>query len=660
MEQFGLIRDLGLIWTVALITGLICVRLRQPLIAGYMLAGVAIGPHCLKLIGQPDQVRMLSEFGVAMLLFALGVHLSLKQVMQSAGKIISAAVAQMVLTIGAAWGIASLTGLSNSPAAGLLFGCICAISSSVVITRVLMDRGESESIHGQILIPLALVQDLSLVLIIPFLPVMQQATGDFSALALSGGKAILFIAAVFLGATKVVPQVLAKSAKANSRELFLLTILVLCLGIALLSYALGLSIALGAFLAGIMMSESTYAHQALHDVTPLRDVFSTIFFVSVGMLLDPMFIMQHWLSVLVFVILLIVGKAIIGAGAAMLATKNVRSAVLVGVGLAQIGEFSFILLTLGYDMKLISDSMYNMFFAGAVVTMMASPALMAWVPSVILKRMKSVDAAQKEPLESRRASALQDHVVVCGYGRIGRNLGLVLEAHQIPFVVIELNAHIIEDLAMLGVPHIYGDAISPLVLVKANIKDASALVLTMPDPHSATAVSSFARERNEHLKIVARAHRMDDIRVFREAGVNAVVQPEFEASIEITRLVLHSLNRPVSEVHRALEQIRTRRYAIFQPDIDEMEPDQHVAFGDDQMGIWFKISSNGVPGKSLKELNVRGETGATVTAVKSNAITVAFPEPTLELNTGDEIYAVGTFEQLKKFEDIFGFTRTRS
>lgn len=372
MEEFKLIADMAIIWCAALIAGYVCIAAKQPVMAGYMLAGIAIGPHGLKLINQVEQIKVISEFGVAMLLFALGVDLSLRQIISSAKKILLAGSTQMVLTIAAAWWIASTIGLAPTVAAGFLFGCVCAISSSVIISKVLSERGETDSIHGQILIPLALVQDLSLVLIIPFLPVLQEtATANYSDFLMSAGKAVLFLLLIVVGATKVVPHVVSFSAKSNSREMFLLTLMVLCLSVALLSQSLGLSIALGAFLAGIMLSESPYIHQALTDVLPLRDLFATVFFVSIGMLLDPAFIANHVVEVLIFVLLLIVGKSLIGTLSASFATKNLRSAILVGVGLAQIGEFSFVLLSLGYDSKLISPAMYNLFFAGAVVTLIA-------------------------------------------------------------------------------------------------------------------------------------------------------------------------------------------------------------------------------------------------------------------------------------------------
>lgn len=570
MNEFALIADLAIIWCAALIAGYICIAAKQPVMAGYMLAGIAIGPHGLKLINQVEQIKVISEFGVAMLLFALGVDLSLRQIISSAKKILLAGSTQMVVTIAASWWLASTIGLAPSVAAGFLFGCVCAISSSVIISKVLSERGETDSIHGQILIPLALVQDLSLVLIIPFLPVLQEtANANYSDFLMSAGKAVLFLLLIIVGATKVVPHVVSFSAKSNSRELFLLTLIVLCLSVALLSQSLGLSIALGAFLAGIMLSESPYIHQALTDVLPLRDLFATVFFVSIGMLLDPQFIGNHILEVFVFVLALIVGKSLIGTLSAFFATKNLRSAILVGVGLAQIGEFSFVLLSLGYDSKLISSAMYNLFFAGAVVTLIASPALMTLMPKVMKKFGHLAHLRSDDSTENVDADIV-DHVVVCGFGRIGRNVGFVLEAHHIPFVVIELNAGIMDDLAERNIKHIYGDAVSPLVLEKAHIEHASCLVVTTPDPISTLSIINYAKKCNADIKIVARAHRTEDINAFRAAGATAVVQPEFEASIEITRLALQSLTRPLPEIQVALDRIKKQRYKLFRADPDEL------------------------------------------------------------------------------------------
>lgn len=653
MHEYALIRDLALIWMASLAAGHICIRLRLPAMAGYMLAGVVVGPHVLRWIDQTEQIKVLAEFGVAMLLFTLGVDLSLKQVLSSAKRMLSVGTAQIVLTMIAGWVIAISVGLASSPGEGFLFGSICAISSSVVISRTLLDRGEIDSVHGRILVSLALVQDLSLVLIIPFLPLLQSTTNsNLSDLVPSALKAMAFFVVIVLGATKVIPPILARSARTNSKEVFLLTILVLCLAIALLSQSLGFSIALGAFLAGLMMSESSYAHQALHDVSPLRDIFSIVFFVSVGMLLDPEFIAKNWLQVVLFVSILIAGKALIGTISALLATTSIRSAILVGTGLSQIGEFSFVLLTMGHEYKLVSDSIYHLFFAGAIVSMIASPALMSIVPQLISRHFKSEPELPTNSDQNR----LQKHVIICGFGRTGRNLGLVLEAFQIPFVVIDLSGSIVEELAVQGIPHIYGDAMDQKTLVKAQMRHASVLVLTMSDPLAIEAVSQFARKRNPEIRIIARSQRNNDISAFRIAGVNAIVQPEFEASIEITRLVLHSLQRPFNEVRRALNVIRSRRYAIFQPDIDALDTGIGLDFEDDQLGRWFEITSDKLDGKSIADLNFRAETGATITAVKRDHNTVSFPKPMFCLNQNDLIYAVGDSVQLDLLQSRYALS----
>jgi CPA2 family monovalent cation:H+ antiporter-2 len=670
-EQIAPIRDLALVWASALFTGQLCTRLKQPVIAGYMLGGIAIGPHGLKWISQPDQIEMLAQFGVAMLLFTLGLDLSLKRIFASAKRVFAAGATQIGLTIALAGWFAHAFNLTNNPSSAFLFGCVCALSSSVVITKILIDRAESDALHGEILISLSLVQDLSLVLLIPRLPLLAQlnasagaGTGsiNFTELAISVGKALLFLGVVIFGSTKIVPRFLTHFTQFNSRELFPLTILVLCLAVALLSQILGLSLALGAFLAGIMISQSRFSHQAMHDLLPIRNIFSTIFFVSVGMLLDGHFIADNWFPVFALVIFLILGKAAIGTASAFFVTNNVRTAVLVGVGLAQIGEFSFILLTLGQNSGLISDSIYNLSLTAAVVTMIATPALMNVVPGLFLKQAQALKpaagSAAEQLEEDKYSSRLANHVVLCGYGRIGKNLGTVLEAHGIPFLVVELNAALIEQLAVRGIPHIYGDGFSRLVLEKTNLRKASCLVLTVPDPISSTGIATIARETNPDIKIIARVHRATDISVLRAAGVNAVVQPEFEASIEITRLTLNSMQRPVAEISRALESIKSRRYSLFNTDPKDIElAEVHTHYEDDQEGIWFKVQSDLVSGKNLRELDVRRQTGATVAALKKQSKTIAYPDPEIPIDADDEIYIVGNAEQIGRFEEVFELPR---
>ena len=656
-----MIRDLAFIWLAALLAGYACARAKQPAVGGYILAGIAIGPHGLGLIGRTQQITVLAEFGVALLLFALGVEVSLRNVVLARGKVVVVGVLQLVGTILAGWSLVGLAGLAPNLAGGFLFGAICALSSTAVVTKVLMDRGESDALHGRILVPVLLVQDLGLVPLVSMLPALQKPGPDFLfVLGLQLGKAALLVAAVVWVALKIVPAILERVVRSNSRELFLLTVISLCLGIAIVSNQLGLSLALGAFLSGMIVSESPYGHQALADLVPLRDLFATIFFVSVGMLLDPSFISAHYLAVLSFVVLLVVFKAAIAMVSALVATPSVWSALLVGVGLAQVGEFSFVLATLGFQAGIITDAQYNLFLAGAVVTLMFSPALMSATPSLARKfaeRRLFADPAGPART-SETAVPLSGHIVLCGFGRIGRNLGLVLKMHDIPFVVVEVNAGIIEDLESSGIVYVYGDALSRETLDRANLRQAGCLVVTVPDPVAAITIIHFARQANPDIRIVARAHRTEDIEVFRAAGANAVVQPEFESSIEITRLALLSLNLSNPEIQEALRDIRLQRYTIFQPDIAEVELSHLITFPTEELfGAWFRVGQAEVNGRTIKELGVRRRSGATVLAVRRGEEIVAHPDAEFTLRQHDDVYVVGNAEQLRAFEREFELAR---
>ncbi len=663
MTELALIGDLALIWIVAAVAGYICARLKIPLIAGYTGVGILIGPHGLKWIAEPGDVHVLAEMGVALLLFALGVEVSLRQILKCSIKVVGTAILQIGFTVLAAWSVARLFGFATTPAAGILFGWICALSSTVVVTKTLMDRGEIDAIHGRMLLPVLIVQDLSLVPVIALLPAFQGAGGDnlSSVVLIALAKAVLLIGGVLVGAYTVVPALLKPIVKSQHRELFLLTILGLCLGVAVTSDRAGLSLALGAFLAGIMVSESPYGSQALVDVMPLRDLFAVVFFVSIGMLLNPVFLASHVVEVLAFVGLLLLMKVIIGTASAFLSTSNWWSALLFGVGIAQIGEFSFVLAMLGYQAKLLEESLYNLFFAAAVVTLVLSPILMNAVPK-LLGRFASAKARQEAGVTGdgveEHGLNLSGHVIICGFGRTGRNLGLVLNGVNIPYAVVELNASILEELDAEDIPHVFGDSVSHLVLQRAGLLRAKVLIITVPDPLAALTISNMAREMNPDVKIIVRAHRSEDINVLRAAGANAVVQPEFEASIEISRLTLMSLNMGDPIIQRALQDVRTQRYRLFQPDVAEASLAQLIGFAHDEfIGTWFVVSKSPIVGQSLQQLDIRRLTGVTISAARRGNNLVVHPDPTFALAEGDELYVVGTQDQLVEFEDTYQITR---
>jgi len=620
MEDLALVRDLGIVWLAALVAGLACVKLKQPTILGYILAGLVIGPHGLKLIEQEEQVKTLAEMGVALLLFALGVEVTLKEIFRSAKFVVLAGVTQLLVTAALAGAVAFNAHYVSNFAGAVLFGWLCALSSTVVVTKTLMDRGETDSVHGHLIIAILILQDISLVPIISLLPIFTGGEGNGTVLFLTAmAKAIALVLMVILGATKVVPPILKWVARGNSREVFVLTVMVLCLGIAFISKEMGLSLALGAFLAGIMISESPYGHQALSDLFPVKELFATVFFVSVGLLLDPHFILNHAGEVILFVILLIAGKIGVGWMAARIATRSNWSAALVGVGLAQIGEFSFVLASLGYSMKLLTESAYNLFFAGAVVTLVASPMLMALGPKIL--RHLSIQQSLKGHQDSHpdhEQQTFRNHVIICGYGRIGKQVGNALNALHVPFVVVDVKGEVLENLASEGIPCVYGDAFGRTVLNNAGLNNAAALVVTLPDPVVSLTVIGFARRVRPDLAIVARAHRSDDIEFFRSMGASGVVQPEFESSKEITRLALLGLKADRRQIQIALQAIEQERYKLFRHDLEDKNTNLEfrLAPTEDLLGKWLFKNSDKVQGQSLVSLDIRRKTGATILAIK--------------------------------------------
>ncbi|MFA6208083.1 MAG: cation:proton antiporter [Candidatus Obscuribacterales bacterium] len=646
MSELQLILDLSLVWLAAAIFGFAAVALKQPAMAGYMLAGLIIGPHGVKLISNSEQISVLAELGVALLLFALGLEVSFRQLLFRTNRVVAAGIFQIVITtLGFSWAVVHF-GLAPDLKSGIVFGFIVALSSTVVATKMLSERGETDSIHGRILIPLLIVQDLSLIPAMSLIPALKDAGGDTGiALLMALGKALVLVAVVIIMSTKILPPLLARVASTNSRELFLLFMICLCLGVAIASHELGLSIALGAFLAGIMVSESPYAHQALSDLIPLRDLFATVFFVSVGMLLDPAYIYVHWNEVIIFVGVLIIGKALIATAASLLATNSLTSATLAGLCLAQVGEFSFVLATVGNKAGLITGSLYNLFFAAAVISMIASPSIISWL-SPIIRRIRPPETLNADSDKQVSHLPLTGHTVVCGFGRVGKNVALAIREAGIPVAVVELDGAAIEDLKQRHIPFVYGDAGSRLVLSECNITEATTLVVTLPDPLAAVNIIKMAREVNSNLRILVRAHRPADRAAFKEAGAAQIVQPEFEASLELTKQALLGQNAEQGQLAKALSFIRHSRTE------DSDDFDYHPPIGEiigfaneDFVGAWFKVKES-LAGKTIKELDLRNQVGVTVLAIRREEQVVSHPPAEFSLQGDDSIFVVGHSEQL--------------
>jgi monovalent cation:H+ antiporter-2, CPA2 family len=586
-QDFRLIVDLVTVLAAASVGGLLAAGLRLPVILGYLLGGIVVGPSGLGLIKELIQVETLAQFGVAFLLFALGVEFSLAQLKKVQAISLGGGGLQILLTIALTAILSFGVGWVTTPIQGVFLGAILSLSSTAVVLRSLIEGNELDSIHGQVTLGILIVQDLALGLMLAVLPALNSPA---EVLGLAVVKALL-VTALFAGGAIVagiwlIPPLLRAVASTESRELFVLSVIVLCLGIALLTEHLGLSIEMGAFVAGLMISEVEYADQTLAYVEPLRDVFATLFFASIGMLIDPVFLWEHLELILGLVALVMLGKFLIVVPLVQLFRYPLRVAIITGLGLAQIGEFSFVLASEGQKLGLVSRQVYLLILGTTAVTLMITPFLLKATP-LVFKLMETVPILKTWlnqtdiPQEISDSVVPCDRVIVCGFGRIGQNIVNLLQAKGYQMLVIEQSEAKLQILRDRGIPYIYGNCASPLVLEKAGVEKARSMAIVTGDAMSTRLCLQRAIALAPDLDIVARASKDADIDSLYQLGAKEVVHPEFEASLELSTHLLLALGETLQAVQLEIGEVRQSRYADFRPDIacnlPQISPNQSQA-----------------------------------------------------------------------------------
>jgi len=558
-DEFSLIRNIAIVAGAALAAGLAARFLKQSAIIGYLLAGVVIGPHALGLIEESDEIRVLATIGVVLLLFTLGVKLSLREIMRLRNVAIWGGLFQLLVTTGLGIGVAALLGWALREA--VTFGFLIAISSTMVVIGMLTYRGELESVHGRVMIGILLMQDIAAAFMMFILPALGDSGENLTTtLGLAFLKAGLFLALVLLLGAWVVPRFIRRVAGQGSRELFILSSAVLCFGGAFGAYYFGLSAALGAFAVGLLISESDFAHQVLGDMTPLRDIFSAIFFVSVGMLIDLPFMAENMTTVIVIVLTIVLGKFLICSATARLFGYTGKTIPLVGAGMIQIGEFSFVLAELGLEEGVISEHIYGLILASAMISIILTPFIYSLTTNlstrmIQLGRLKPLMAANPQQAVDEVAK-IHNHVVICGHGRVGGTVAQMLSQLEISYLVIDLDPTVISNLRAQGIPCIYGDAGNREVLSNAGLKEASLLLIAVPDPIAARLTLDHVLRINPKLDVVARVHSDFELDFLKGRGASELVQPELEASIELVRHTMCRLGLPQDKVQEFIDNWR--------------------------------------------------------------------------------------------------------
>jgi CPA2 family monovalent cation:H+ antiporter-2 len=655
--ELGIAADIAIILIAALFGGLIAQRLGQPLILGYILAGVLIGPNVNTFtIGVTNihDIELLAEIGVALLLFALGLEFSLKELQPVRQVALIGAPLQMILTIVFGFGIGQwLLGLGWVES--LWFGALISLSSTMVILKTLAAQGVLGTLASRVMIGMLIMQDLAVVPLMIVLPTLGNLEEGLPALGLAVLRAAIFLAGMIFVGTRVMPWLLRVVAGWRSRELFMVAVVALGVGVGYGTYLFGLSFAFGAFVAGMVLSESDYSYQALSDVIPLRDVFGILFFVSVGMLFDPAFLLQNVGLVLLTVLLVLLGKSLIFAIITRAFGYGNAAPLIVGLGLFQVGEFSFVLARVGLDVQAISDDLYALVLTTAIVTMVLTPFLARSATPLYSLWRRYVPREDLSTFNLPREE-MKDHVIVAGYGRVGQAATSVMRRVGLEFVVIEIDQRLIERCKADGVPIIYGDATSEIVLEAARVDYARLLLVTLPEATGAQLIAHRVAQLHPRLHIIARATNRQQLHELKHLGVHEIVQPELEAGLEMVRQVLIHFDVEPADIQRFSESVHQELYAPFYAEGNGAEAESSFSSAHllQQMRRisrtldieWCTLTpESNVAGKTIGSAQIRTQTGASIVALVREQQMYPNPDPDHRLEVGDALAMLGTREQ---------------
>lgn len=645
----GIATDIILLVVAAFFCGLLVQRLGQPLILGYIAAGIVLGPHTGGLtVSDIHEIELLAEIGIALLLFALGLEFSLKDLKPVKMIAIVGTPIQMTLTVGLGFGIGHLMGLDWKPS--LWLGALVSLSSTMVILKTLMNQGWIGTLSSKVMIGMLIVQDLAVVPMMIILPQLNDPAVGLPALGLAALKAGIFITGMILLGTRLLPLLMSHIARLGSRELFLLAITAIGLGVGYITHLVGLSFAFGAFVAGMVLSESDYGHQALSDIIPLRDIFGLLFFSSVGMLFDPGFLFGHIQDVIVLVVAVCIGKGLIFAGVSRAFNYRKVIPLAVGLGLFQIGEFSFVLARVGLSTGSISNDLYSLVLTATILSMVLTPLISGQTARIYALKKRWF---RHEKLESSNIpdQGYSGHVVIAGGGRVGFQIAQILKRLNIQFIIIELDHRRFEQAKENDMSAIYGDASHEIVLEAAAIEKAALLILTMPDLVTTRSTIIHSKHLNEPLEIVARITGPDYFNVMKDLGVSEVVLPEFEASIEMTRQSLLHLKVLPTEIQRHTETIRQELYAALLNSNEGYRVLSQLRGAEQQFDLqWIRLSQESpMANRSIRDSEIRKTTGASVVGIIRDGQLKPNPDADFILMPEDLVAIIGNEKNREAF-----------
>ncbi|MFZ2498905.1 MAG: cation:proton antiporter [Methanosarcina sp.] len=671
---FSLLANVDVILGFAILILTIFYRFEFPPVLGFLVTGMLIGPYGLEILSAGQNVDLNSELGIIFLLFTIGVDLSLKELWKIKKALMLGGTLQILLTTAIVLVVCSFLGFS--PATSVFLGFLISLSSTAIVLKVLQDRNEVYTPHGKTSLAILIFQDLAIVPLILITPILAGSSVSFDgALPNIFFKGSLIILVFILSAKFLVPWIFYYVGKTGSKQLFLVSVVFICLSAAIFTSSIGLSLALGAFLAGIVISGSPYSQQAMGNILPLKDMFMSFFFVSVGMLLNVRYLLDNLPVLILATIVLIVIKSISGAVVTFLLGSPLRTTILTGLALSQVGEFSFVLSRLGVEYSLLSEETYQAFLAVSILTMGITPFLISasYKPAdFIVKKasgtafgMKLVRGFYSDSLEEEEfiEPEIKDHLIVVGFGFSGKTISKAAKTAGIPYIIVETNPDIVRQEKKKGERIQYGDAIFGAVLEHAGIKNARVLVIGIPDAAATRKIVETAKELNPNVCIIAKVRDLQEMKRLNALGADEIIPEEYETSVEIFVRMLEKYLVPQEDIEKLVNEVRADGYRMMRRmSVDTTGIDSGFSLKDGLPGVDIQVVKVGrdsnFDGKTLADLEFRRKHGVTVLSVRRGSDMIYTPEGSFLLREKDACVLLGKPDDLfnvrKFFESVRG------
>lgn len=651
-----ILKNIVIIFALSTFVNFVFTKIKVPTILGYLLTGVLVGPSLLGMISSHDDIEMIAEIGVVMLLFSIGLEFSLNHLLKIRKVVFLGGFLQLTLTVLVTLFIAR--GYDIDWRGALFIGFLTALSSTAVVLKILQERSELTSNYGRTVLGILIFQDLMLVPLLLFTPILGGQVADHGhQLIMLIIKAVFIIGLIYIGNRWLMPKLLHAIAITKNQELFMMSILFICFAVALLTAELGMSLAFGAFLAGLMISDSQYSQSAFGNMIPLKDLFASFFFISLGILLDLGFVVDHLTLVLFTVMIVIFFKALMASGTAFLLGHTFRGTVMVGFALSQVGEFSFVLAKLGLEYNILSLFIYQLFIAVAVITMSFTPLLMQVskpFSNLLLKLplpVKLVDGIF--PLPQLDIPEFRNHLVFIGKDSRALNLSVMAKNMKLPYISIVFDPDSVRKRQLKGEMVIYGDAVNEPILQKAHVDKADIVVVSIGNLITAMAVIEKVRNINPHAYLIVRTKKIEDIEELYNFGANQVIPEEFETSIELFDRVLSKLLIPRNDIQAVIARIRADNYGIFTDKESKSDFSSLNKYANIEITAIKVDDHSMIVGKSLVDMQFRKTFGVTVAALFRKKVLMDNPDAETIIEKGDIVYLMGRSEQIAKATELF-------